>query len=464
MIRQIATTNVFGQLLRLRHRGKRVKIYRRTIVLLSWGISLALLSMPACTRPSVLPNPIEQHMIYFVASKQAGSQIWQIDTQGASSHVVYEVYSNMAQPASRILPQQELSLLDDFLASITPTLSSERVYLTPGISNMSLSPDGQKLAWIVSYFGCNTPGAQVGCFGVQNLVSFDIPTKAEHVLWQSSAHQVEEPHLLVPGIESIAWSPDSHYIALGYAADRDVPCSPVLRLVDIQTQEVRDIGIGGSLLTWSPDTHLLASIDCGVKGEVVRIYDAESSKVQKFSIGNLNILARTISWSHQSNQITFTAIPDTDEEVPRARLYVLEVETGNIQEVIGSNESYENPQWSPDGHLIAVDVRQNIGDAYTKLVVLDPKSKSVVAQLLEDRVISSWQWNTDGKSILILLGNYTTSPSLGIFSVETSTLARIPLPISVKSSLPNQVSRQSIHPFTTIPQDNTILWVDQLNW
>jgi len=442
-----------------------MKGYKRMIrTLLLWEVSLMLLITPACTIPA-LSNPIEQHKVYFVASGSEGFQIWQINADGTDSRVIYEMYRSLERSASAVLPRRELSLLEDYLASITPTLTSDQVYLTPGIRDMRLSPSRRILAWVAGDFGCHTRGAQIGCFGVQRLTSFDISTGVEHVYWQATVHQAEDPHLPVPGITTIAWSPDSRYIAFGQYYDRSVPCTPELRIVDVQTQEIRDVGIGGGLLAWSPDGRYLASIDCGIKGEIIRVHNVGSDQVQEFSFGNLDLIGSTITWSSQFNQIAFTAV-DTNEKVHRAKLYVLDAEMGDIQDVLESEgESYETPQWSPDGRLLAVEVRPESGD-FTKLLILDPKSKTEVAQLLAEHVIQSWQCGADGESILLLLGEYNnpSSLSLGIFSIETNDLTYVPLPSPVEDALSSRESGTFFRSYTVMPKDNVILRISQPNW
>jgi len=424
------------------------------------GIGFLLLGIAACIESSA----IKSTKVYFVVSRQEGSQVWQASTGKTDSYLIYEIVGSHRRPASTILPPDELALLNTFLFSITPTLTSDQVYLTPQIGKMSLSPDGRKLAWVATDIGCYTP-ASLECFGMEKLIVFDLSTKVDHVIWQTPLHQSGDLRLPMPGIQSAVWSPDSRYIAFAHGTDRGVPCLPRLRVVDIQTRSIHEVGIGGSLLAWSPDGTSLASIDCGVKGEVARIHSMKGDTTHEFHIEDIGVLGQTISWSRQSNQIVFTAISNADQ-ARRAKLFAWDAKTGNIQGILSAdNESYENAQWSPDGHWIAVDARAAVGDFYNKLLVIDHKSKAVVTQLTTERTDSSWQWSDDSKSILILLGNRTTQQSLSTFSIQNSSLTPIQISDLIAQDLPGQtITRPFFRSFTSIPQDNLILRIGQVNW
>lgn len=426
-----------------------------------WILAIAF-SISSCTQ-SVAEAPKK---IYFIASGHEGAQIWHMNIDGADAGVVYEVESSRDRPANVVLPKEELMLLEDFLTTASPTLTSAQVYLTPEIAKMSLSPDGQRLAWIENDFGCYTPGAQAGCFGTERLNSLDLLANVKYTYWQSFAHQPEEPNLLVPGIESFAWSPDSRHIAFAQGTGRNVPCLPVLRVIDINTQNIRTIGAGGTLLTWSPDGNYLAAVDCRKQGIVFRIYNVESGKGREFPIESLDLVGHSISWSGQSNQVAFTATSNAYPRSKRASLYTLDAENGSVKKILeADNESYENPQWSPNKHLIAVDSRPEIGEFHNQLLVVDLESNAVIARLSEERIDQSWQWSEDGKSILVLLGNRTSPQSLGVFLVETNVLTHIPLPQVIQKSLPSNASTMPYsRSFVIPPKGNLIIRIDQPHW
>jgi dipeptidyl aminopeptidase/acylaminoacyl peptidase len=425
-------------------------------------VLVVMLSLTACARPGT--QMVDK--IDFVASGHEGAQIWRMNIDGTEPRIVYEVYSSSNRPANEVLPKEELALLEDFLTTMTPTLTGEQVYLTPQIERLSLSPDKQKLAWIESDFGCNTLGAQTGCFGSEKINSLDQLTNAKLTYWQSSAHQPEEPHLLVPGIESLVWSPNSRHIAFAQGEDRNVPCLPALRVIDTDSQNIQDVGVGGTLLAWSPDGHNLATADCGNQGIIIRIYNLENNTKREFAIESLDLAGHSISWSSQTEQIAFAATSNEYPKSNRASLYILDTKNGTVQKILeADNESYENPQWSPDGHLIAFDSRPEIGDLYMGLSVVNPESKAMIAQLPVERVDQSWQWNLDSKSILVLLGNHASSQSLGILRIETSALTPIPLPQVIQKSLPSTANTTPyFRSFVDSPKDTSILRIDQPHW
>lgn len=405
-------------------------------------------------------QPAKQY-VYFVAVGSEGDQIWQMSADGSSSRVVYEIYSSVQRPASDVLPGEELQWLENLLVSITPTLSSSQIYLTPHIAHLSLSPDKQKLSWIETDFGCYSGAAT--CVGGQRLVTLDLSTGNQRQYWKTAMHSPEG--LPSQGILSQAWSPNGRYIAFAIGSTRSRPCVSVLRIADVQDNTVNELGEGGERLSWSSDgQHLIAS-DCDSSGTIIRRYGIGNNSSGHISVPALDFGGLSSSWSRKSNQIAVAAAPSSDLVYTRTALYTVDPFTGIVKGILSTGGSYENPQWSPDGNLLAMDSRLDLTKNYDQLIIVDPQTGETLANLREERANRVWQWSQDGSALLVLRGIREIPQSIIVWSIKDNSIKTLPLPMLIENNLSKvKATEVPSRDFSTPPRRNVIMRIDQLQW
>jgi dipeptidyl aminopeptidase/acylaminoacyl peptidase len=227
---------------------------------------------------------------------------------------------------------------DPRIAAILNDLSS-----THNFEDVSISPDGQRVAWVESENGTSQ-------IFVKDLTSSSKPGR-------------------VAEGRSIAWSPDSKRLAY---------------LSEAQLYVVSATGKGAKKLTnltgfvtdpeWSPDGSRIAilyaenapggggplnaePVETGVIGGAIHnqrltIVDANSGATKQISPADLNIYE--YDWSPDGHTFVATAAPGPgDNNWWLAQLYVMPVDSGQMTAIYKPTLQLALPRWSPDGSTIA---------------------------------------------------------------------------------------------------------------
>jgi WD40 repeat protein len=152
---------------------------------------------------------------------------------------------------------------------------------------------------------------------------------------------------------TFAWSPDSKYLAAGFA-DRTV------KIMDVMTGEIRLTYTGHAdsvnQVAWSPDGKYLASAS---NDKTIQVWDAVTGRLLLTNRGYPNPLGNPI-WSSDSKYIA-----SSDDRTIR----VWDAMTGKLRLTYkGHSEAAYPLAWSPDGKYIASggwDATNQVWDAMT---------------------------------------------------------------------------------------------------
>src|SRR5262249_45795303 len=249
-------------------------------------------------------------------------QIWSLDTStGRSSAVDIKLRGVPAGPAV------------------------EHLRLNDGISEIALSPDGKKIAFIVrgEIFAASTSDG-----GDATRVTFS------------------------PAEESqVAWSSDSRRIV--YVSDRDGPAH--LFLYDFATNSetrITNEQVSDDTPQFSPDGKSIA-FERG--GEEIRVYDVDSRREHTVAKGHLERPPlgsdRPFAWSPDSKWIGFAPVGDKSFK----NVYVAPAAGGESRQIsFLANSNSNTIAWSPDGTFILFDTNQRTEPGQVARVDLIPRT------------------------------------------------------------------------------------------
>jgi dipeptidyl aminopeptidase/acylaminoacyl peptidase len=224
------------------------------------------------------------------------------------------------------------------------------------ISEVAISPDGTRVAWVENHEG------EPRRLFVLGLTQGEAPTRV------SAGGSPRD------GEDSPAWAPDSSYLAfVSDAEERGQNEVWVARADGSRPWRVTDVAGYLARPRWSPDGKDIAFLyvegsqgggplrphgaRTGVIEEVIRnqrvaAVDIGSGKVRFLSPPGLHVYE--YDWSPDGHSLAVTAAPGPgDNNWWVARLYVVDRSTGNARPIYRPKWQIADPRWSPDGKTIA---------------------------------------------------------------------------------------------------------------
>jgi Tol biopolymer transport system component len=161
--------------------------------------------------------------------------------------------------------------------------------------------------------------------------------------------------------------------------------------------------------SWSPDGKSIAFI-CHQPGKLgqICVISAEGGSPKVLASGDSSF--RDPSWSPDGGRLAFgtTGWPlGTDE---RGRIEIVDLETGNISSVPGSDSIY-NPHWSPDGRYLAA-----LSFDEKKLMLYDLHSQSWKTLVIDDLGVVFPAWTADEATFAVFV-----IPDYGVWTKELRT-------------------------------------------
>lgn len=225
--------------------------------------------------------------VSYLSSKSGSQQLWRIDPATKVSEQVFNHTPGADQTINRI----------GYHPSDTTSV---------GVFTYEWSPDGQKVAFTTSPPIDNAALAQRKKEGIlfgENMDVFtllfeqwihvsgelwiyDLKNQSEKMLWENRTQ------LYGGEISSVAWSPDSHQIAVAYTAPPKLKESTVyfnqdIGIVNVETKHFTAIATGEAVETlpqWSPDGKFLAY--CAVQGYTnspLVVYEVATGNKREFA-------------------------------------------------------------------------------------------------------------------------------------------------------------------------------------
>ncbi|MDT8067070.1 MAG: prolyl oligopeptidase family serine peptidase [Terriglobia bacterium] len=205
--------------------------------------------------------------ISYLSSKSGSQQLWRIDPDTKVAEQVFNHTPGADQTISRIgYHPSDTTSVGVFTYEWSPDGQEVAFTTSPPIDNAELEQRkkngilfGENMDLTTLMFGqwIHVPG---------QVWVYNLKTKSERLLWENRTQ------LFGGEISSVAWSPDSHRIAVAYAAPPKLKESRVyfnqdVGIVDVETGKFTVVANGEAVETlpqWSPDGKFLAY--CSVQG------------------------------------------------------------------------------------------------------------------------------------------------------------------------------------------------------
>lgn len=300
-----------------------------------------------------------------------------------------------------------------------------------------ISPDGQKIAYTISYF-CPKRKRNIS-----DIHLMDIDGKNKRQLTAT------------PGGESgVAWSPCSRKIAFSAVREGEKSQIYIININGGEAVRFTNMETGARSPQWSPDgkwiafystlgqiysdefqkelgdvryfTHLrfyhVRNWDEGRRQRIFVIPSDLSSPPQQLTDGECADEGdHSMTWSPDSKEIAFVSNRDKEWwNTIDTNIYSVSVPGGRMQQITTNRGPDHSPAYSPDGSKIAFRsiFMYNYESEHYKIVVADRKGgnpKSLTSEL--DRTVRAFQWAPNGKNLFFLYGNQ------GLYNVKSVTLA-----------------------------------------
>ncbi len=219
-----------------------------------------------------------------------------------------------------------------------------------------------------------------------------------------------------------AWSPDCQKFALTiYYRNEEGESYEVQGIMNLETHEIIEFSTPNRLNhspSWSTDGKQIAFTALGEGNSQIYIYSVETESISQLTFDGFNYGP---DWSPVNNQIIYVS----EDEAFNTMINVVNTDGSGQREIIPSSwgsgsfsdpkiDSPYSPQWSPDGLMIAFQVREDALDRPVAKIYIarsdgsnphrlvqgdrreeDPDSTDYFIQWESDPV-----WSPDGKEIL----------------------------------------------------------------
>jgi Tol biopolymer transport system component len=236
-------------------------------------------------------------------------------------------------------------------------------------SNPQLSPDGKRIAYLVSTY---VP---------------DGKDKATSALWLANPDGSNAVQVSVGGAPStIAWAPDSTRLLFLAVAGPGEPGSPYVvnsdgsgvRQVTTQTLSIGDKGAG----IWAPNSKLVVFADAPMT-----VLDVDAGQVTLVSPGTQKGMP---TWSADSSKLIYPVYSSSNG----TDIYITSVDGGATTQIGGNGSSCDGLAVSPDGSKIAcIALRGDAGG----LVVMDVNGGGKTTVLSNAALGAGPVWSPDGQ-------------------------------------------------------------------
>jgi Tol biopolymer transport system component len=195
----------------------------------------------------------------------------------------------------------------------------------------------------------------------------------------------------LPGINSPRWSPNGERIAFV----RDVPyrrsSKARIYLIQADGRGLHTVGRGRGP-RWSPDGRRLLFVNSSGRIVVLQI---ASGRRREIGRGDLPV------WSPDGKQIAFMRYTFDQGDVDGSSLLTMRADGSDVRVIVDRGpKALYNPEWSPDGRMIAVYAQELGGAGEGDIERVDPNT-GVTRQLVPPDVGDATEvaWSPDGSKL-----------------------------------------------------------------
>jgi hypothetical protein len=406
------------------------------------GLLPSDLSSTKQSREHIEEDTLNDRLIYFAAVIPDNVQIWQTLPSGMSQEIIYQVPRGFVATARETLLPKELESFVSFLPELEPGYLSvdSPLQFYADIYGLTLSPNGEHLAWWYSELWCLDEERGIFCFGTNRVDILNLSTGEHKTVFKAPEHlDLDNP--LRHG--RLAWSPDSKQIAFVETSWEMQTFGGSLKLLDTETLEVRTLSENDNFypIVWSEDGQTIATTktsfdpELGKDVSTIKLQSLDNDSMHTIPLRPLSI--RNMEWGLE-NQIIIDG-----EQLPEDKssgigllpheyvrnIYLIDIDSNETELLLSDEQlSYTSPQLSPNKQFVAVD-----GYGPTNLLrVFDIETKDLVAELLPDqRDQYTWVWGPNSEEILVRMSRLGRG-DFGIFSITTGEISPIPWPSSLE--------------------------------
>ena len=310
------------------------------------------------------------------------------------------------------------------------TFSSGDLYKLRSAGDVSLSPDGARLAYSVTRN--DVPGRPYSQLFVMTLAD-----------GRSTAFSKEKEHS-----ENPAWSPDGRWIAYGGVLDGQSglivarPDGSAAKFLSTLQWTNSPLPNTGRRFAWSPDSRRLAFVNAvpgpesaGAAGDPmvitrylykpdyseglshfndnrrlhIFVVDISSGEVRQLTDGTH--YEHSIDWSPDGREIAFVSNREPNEDqFFNYDLFALNVASGDVRRLTATENAEYQPRWSPDGKTLVylgtkrglTDLETTMEDTHIWLIDADGRNRRELTGSVDDRQYDA-NWSPDGKWIYFLM-------------------------------------------------------------